>query len=254
MKQQSETKKSKRKISKGFIITIVIIIVVILGWAGLTRADYITNYLEIGLLHSGAGYNESSHFPGGSSGSDMIKKPVIYLYPDERQQINVNVEYEGDLFVTYPEYNNSWNVIADPNGTITNLADNREYSYLFWEGNSEDANYDLSTGFVVSGAETVNFLQEKLAALGLTPKEYNEFIVFWLPQMQDNPYNLIHFASKEEYDDRAVLNIDPEPDSMLRVFMTFKKLDRKVEVEPQTIKPFTRKDFTVVEWGGTEIK
>ncbi|NQV13683.1 MAG: hypothetical protein HQ530_05290 [Parcubacteria group bacterium] len=206
------------------------------------------------LLHSGADYDESSHFPGGSSGSDMIKKPVIYLYPTERQRVNVNIEFAGGLFVTYPEYNGAWNVVADPDGTITNLADNREYSYLFWEGNSENANYDLSTGFVVSGRDTVAFLQEKLAALGLTPREYNEFIVFWLPQMQDNRYNLIHFASKEEYDDRAVLNIDPEPDSLLRVFMTFKKLDDKIEIEPQIIKPFTREGFTVVEWGGTEIE
>ena len=45
----------------------------------------------------------------------------------------------------------------------------KEYSYLFWEGVS-NAEYDLSKGWCVPGDETAEFLQETLAALGLTPK------------------------------------------------------------------------------------
>ena len=32
--------------------------------------------------------------------------------------------------------------------------------------------------------------------MGLTPKEYNEFIVYWAPLLQNNPYNLISFQAK----------------------------------------------------------
>ncbi|MDD6471368.1 MAG: hypothetical protein PUF64_09710, partial [Butyricicoccus sp.] len=103
------------------------------------------------------------------------------------------------------------------------------------------------------GADTADFLREKLAEIGLTPREYNEFIVYWLPKMQDNPYNLISFQS-EAYTDAARLDIDPTPDSVLRIFMAWKPLHRAQNIEPQTFTPFARDGFTVVEWGGCEVK
>ena len=87
----------------------------------------------------------------------------------------------------------------------------------------------------------------------MTPREYNEFIVYWLPKMQDNPYNLISFQS-ECYTDTAKLDIDPTPDNVLRVFMAWKPLHRAQNIEPQTFTPFARDGFTVVEWGGCEVK
>ena len=142
--------------------------------------------------------------------------------------------------------------MAHPDGTLTNLADGREYSYLFSEGKEYDLHIDETRGFVVKGSETREFLQTKLAELGLIPREYNEFIVFWLPKMEQNPYNFIQFVG-EEYENSAPLFISPKPDSILRVFMAFKALDHYEQVTPQIIKPFERKGFSVVEWGGTEI-
>ncbi len=184
-------------------------------------------------------------------GEMQAAKPVIYLYPEEKTDVSVKLEYNGDLFVTYPEYENGWDVTAYPDGTVVNKADNEEYSYLFWEGTS-DTEYDFSKGFVVSGADTEEFLKEKLKYLGLTPKEYNEFIVYWLPEMINNQYNLISFQ-QEIYTDNAVLEITPKPDSIQRVFMAFKPLDTKVEVEEQELLPFERHGFSVIEWGGCEV-
>ena len=42
--------------------------------------------------------------------------------------------------------------------------------------------------------------------------------------------------------------------SVLRVFMAYKKLNKPVEIEKPDIKEFHRRGFTVVEWGGTEVK
>lgn len=184
--------------------------------------------------------------------TEVNKKPVIYLYPTKTQIVDVKLDLKGDLTCTYPTYKDGWKVKAQPNGTLTNLADGKEYSYLYWEGISHN-NYDMSKGFVVKGSDTEQFLQEKLAYMGLTPKEYNEFIVYWLPIMQKNKYNLITFAGKE-YEDIAKLEISPKPDSILRVMMVFKPLNQYMEVEPQELKPFVRKGFAVVEWGGTELK
>lgn len=183
---------------------------------------------------------------------DLDGKPVIYLYPEKTTDIEVKLDFKGYLTVTYPTYNNGWSVTAQPDGTLTNHADGREYSYLFWEG-LYDHNWDLSTGFVVRGKDTITFLQEKLAKLGLTPREYNEFIVYWYPLMKNNPYNLIHFAGKE-YTDAASLTITPAPDSLLRVFMVYKPLTEKIEIPEQSLSSFERKGFSVVEWGGTEVK
>lgn len=178
-----------------------------------------------------------------------FRKPVIYLYPEETT--DVSVEVDCDLTVTYPTYNDGWNVTAEPDGTLTNHADGREYSYLFWEGESY-GEMDFSEGFVVKGEDTVSFLQDKLSAMGMTPREYNEFIVYWLPYMQDNAYNLISFQW-ENYDESAKLHITPEPDNMLRVFMAFKPLEEPVAIPEQNLPVLNREGFTVVEWGGTEV-
>ena len=182
----------------------------------------------------------------------MAEKPVIYLYPPVSTEVTVQLEYDGVLTVTYPEYNDGWKVTAHPDGTLLNHADGKEYSYLFWEGRGNQ-NYDFTGGFVVKGSETSAFLQESLAQMGLLPKEYNEFIVYWLPQMQDNPYNLISFQG-DAYTTSAKLDITPAPDSILRVFMTFKPLTEPVEVPTQAFQPFERSGFTVVEWGGCIIE
>ena len=182
----------------------------------------------------------------------VTEKPAVYLYPQTETNVSVTLDYNGELTCTYPKYENGWNVTAYPDGTLRNLADGKEYSYLFWEGNARFS-FDFSKGFVVKGEDTGEFLQEKLAYMGLTPKEYNDFIVYWLPRMQNNPYNLISFQN-EAYQENAKLTVDPAPDSMLRVFMAYRPLNKAVEVEEQTLTPFERQGFTVVEWGGCEVK
>lgn len=188
----------------------------------------------------------------GSTGALTGEKPVIYLYPEKETDVRVNLLFDGELTCSYPKYQNGWQVKAFPNGRLVNRADGKEYSYLFWEGT---ANFepDFSKGFVVPGSDTEAFLRDKLSLMGLTPNEYNDFIVFWLPQMQDSPYNLISFQ-EEHYQKVAKLEISPLPDSMLRIFMAYKPLSEKTTVEEQNLKPFQRKGFTVVEWGGCEVR
>ena len=180
------------------------------------------------------------------------EKPVIYLYPEEEMRVNVTLDYDGRLTSTYPSYEDGWTVDAAPDGTLTDPDTGRQYYCLFWEGMT-DAEYDFSTGFCVAGADTAAFLEGALADLGLTEKEANEFIIYWLPKMEGNAYNLISFQ-REAYTDSAVLTIDPAPDTLIRVFMAWKGLDQPVEMEPQSLSAPERTGFTAVEWGGTEIQ
>ena len=50
------------------------------------------------------------------------------------------------------------------------------------------------------------------------------------------------------------LIVTPKPDTMIRIVMEYQNLDTKIETKPQQLSPISRQGFTVVEWGGTEIK
>jgi len=179
------------------------------------------------------------------------EKPVIYLYPETETEVSVKLDFNGRLTSTYPQYDDGWTVTAQPDGTLTDPATGQEYYCLFWEGVS-NVEYDMSSGFVVPGNETAAFLEESLADLGLMAREANEFIIYWLPRMEENPYNLISFQT-DAYTDNAELEITPAPDTVLRVFMAWKPLEAPIEVPSQELNAPQRSGFTVVEWGGAEV-
>ena len=119
------------------------------------------------------------------------------------------------------------------------------------EGESEKrANID--NGFCVKGSDTAEFLEEKLEELGLNRREANEFIVYWLPLMEQNEYNVISFDTKE-YENSFKLHVNPAPDTVIRVFMTWYATDEAVDIKPQNIETPVREGFTVIEWGGAQI-
>jgi hypothetical protein len=182
-----------------------------------------------------------------------LRKPVIYLYPTAATNVQVKIQNgKHQLTHTYPKYNpnTGWQVAAQPNGNLVDIHTKKEYYALFWEAENEEP-FKLEEGFSVAGAETANFLDTKLAELGLNRREANEFIMYWLPQMENNPYNTIHFAT-ESFNKRIPLDISPRPDALIRVFMVFQPTNEPVKIPAQTFETPKRTGFTVVEWGGTE--
>ena len=177
-------------------------------------------------------------------------KPVIYLYPEKETEVSVQLQLDGKLTCTYPAYNTGWNVTAAPDGTLTD-AKGQTYNYLYWEGEAT-AQWDLSQGFCVKGEDTAAFLEGALDKLGLNRKEANEFIVYWLPLMEQNHYNIISFQT-DTYTDAARLEVTPAPDTLIRVFMAWKAADSFVELKEQELTASERSGFTVVEWGGTQL-
>lgn len=184
---------------------------------------------------------------------NVVYKPLIYIYPEYTMDISVKLGNSNNLSFSYPRYNNGWNVKAYKDGTLIDKNTNRELYGLFWEGN----NYESSIkeeGFIVSGSEALTFLEEKLEILGLSQKESEEFIIYWLPKLESNKYNYIRFASKEEIDNYMPLEITPKPETVIRLLMEYKPLDKIVKVKEQDLTKVIRKGYTVVEWGGTLIK
>lgn len=189
--------------------------------------------------------------PEDDPANQMTAKPVIYLYPEEETEVTVSLDYTGTLTTTYPKYENGWTVTAHPDGTLTDK-NGMEYNYLYWEG-LDNIRYDFSEGFVVRGEDTAAFLEGALAQLGLTRREANEFIVYWLPLMEGNEYNLISFQT-DAYTDNAALTVAPQPDTVIRVFMAWQRIEAPVDIPAQELNAPAREGFTLVEWGGAEVK
>ncbi len=179
------------------------------------------------------------------------KKPILYLYPEEDIDVKINFSNEGILKTTYPKYTGGWEVHVKSDGSITD-ENGRGYYALYWdeEYNSKE---DFSTGFYVKSEDSIKFLEEKLNEIGLTEREANEFIMYWLPIMEENGNNLVHFEFTKDREKVNKINIEPKPDSMLRLGIVIKKVDKKVKIKAQKLEHFDRVGFSVVEWGGTII-
>ena len=181
-------------------------------------------------------------------------KPIIYLYPEQTTEVEITLGQVENLTHTYPKYEEEgWRVRAEVNGDLLDLKTGRKLYALYWEGKNE-VSKEIEEGFVVAGEEVIGFLEEKLEILGLSEREANEFIIYWLPQLESNKYNLIRFQTKEEIDFNMPLTVRPEPDSVIRVMMEFKGLENVIEVKEQKLETPKREGFVVVEWGGTLVE
>lgn len=188
-----------------------------------------------------------------STDPDVAYKPIIYLYPEIERDISIKLGFKDNITVSYPKYNDGWKVKAKPDGTLIEYGTNRELYALYYENlNAIDFNIKKD-GFVVSKEDVVPFLEEKLEILGLNSKEIQEFIIYWLPILEKNKYNYIRFATNEEIEQNMPLNVEPSPDTIIRVLMTFKGLNEKIDVSEQELVTPVRNGYTVVEWGATII-
>ena len=189
-----------------------------------------------------------------NSANATVKKPVIYFYPEEECEISVKLKNEELLTSTYPKYQNEWNIRAFPDGMITDLDTGKDYYSLYYESKLKNEAKIEKDGFIIKGKDIESFLDEKLDYLGLNYKEKEEFILYWLPILQKNKYNYIRFLTEEEIEENMPIEFSTKPDTVIRVWMTYKKINRPISVVEQKLEKKERTGFTVVEWGVTEIR
>ena len=226
---EEEIKQYKKGRKKLKILAIILVIIAVLF-----------PFIIVGMI-----YNQAQN---------ITTKPIIYLYPEETTELSVTLGKPENITCSYPQYDkDGWQVIAEPNGNIIDKQTGRNLYSLYWEGINNNK-VKFKEGFVVKAEDTIKFLEEKLAVLGLNEREAEEFIVYWLPKLQENRYNLIRFASIDEINESMPLNFSVQPDTVIRVLMQYKGLDKPIEIKEQKITAPERKGFVAVEWGGSEIE
>ena len=225
---------------------------------------YVSAFSMVGLVLFlfGSGFVCMSYYkfikqPGKIVGEVHYNAPIIYLYDDQEREATVKLDLNGDLTCTYPKYNEEtgWIVKTSADGVLTD-ANGRQYEYLYWEADLNTVP-DFSKGFCVRGEDSAAFLEKALSDLGLTDTEANAFIMYWLPQLEENLFNIVTFQT-ETYENAAKLNVDPVPDTVVRVNMVFYGSDEYVEMEEQDLTSMNpaiseREGFVLVEWGGAKL-
>ena len=184
--------------------------------------------------------------------SDVEMKPVLYLYPEQEEKVTVTFEHPENLLTTYPKYETKWEVTATPDGSLYD--EKGQYYYALYWDEKNNTKEEFKEGFYVTKENAIDFLEETLTQIGLTRKEQNEFIMYWLPVLEENEKSVVNYTLTEERQEENELLITPKPDSLLRVEINIKKVEKKVKIEKQELPHFTREGFTAVEWGGTIYK
>lgn len=178
-------------------------------------------------------------------------KPVIYLYPEQKTE--VSVEVGADVRISDPLYVDGWDVVAHEDGTLLYKGD--QYGSLFWEGLGHGQYPEITEGRVIRTEDFINEIKSDLTKAGLNRKEISDFVDFWKDYVPSEEYTRITWLDTEEMNELAPLKVHPNPDTVIRVFMDFEGQDTKeTNLKPQEINKKDRAGFTLVEWGGLLVK
>ena len=187
---------------------------------------------------------------GLSSWTSPFCKPAIYLYPKTDEFVNVKVRPIGGFYLTIPTYpQNGWDVFAKTDGTL--LSGGFLYDYLYYETKVPDKLViPPSSGYVEQYDQLSQLFSSLLPKLGLNPTESQQFSDYWLKALPESKYYFVGVMPLDELDEFSRLQITPSPDTVLRVTLYFKPLNKFETVSPPVLPIVSRSGFTVVEWGG----
>ncbi|MFO0729044.1 MAG: hypothetical protein U1E65_35015 [Myxococcota bacterium] len=184
-----------------------------------------------------------------------VKKPVIYLYPEKKTNVTVKVDVVGEFSAQYPKTKfGTWNMVAMPDGTLFDPKTEKKYGYLFWEAKNPSAlTIDPAKAYCVKSDESERFLEDAALRFGLNDREKTDFVSFWIAALEQNPYSLVQFLTDDECAAYASMSVEPKPDTEIRLFMMFQRVNKPVKVGSPVMPEKKREKFTVVEWGGANL-
>jgi len=171
--------------------------------------------------------------------------PYIYLYPEEAGEVDVTLTPTegGFLMESDPPYDDGWTVWAEPSGLIDG-----EYEYLYYSARVW-LEFQTVTGDAVPAEEIFAWFGLELPAMGLTQKEADDFVEYWSEHLPYAPCYLVYPQYNSYVDAQVAIDVDPEPDSVLRLWLVIYGAESCEPIQPAAHYEFSRDGFTVVEWG-----
>ena len=113
-----------------------------------------------------------------------------------------------------------------------------------------------SSGIKLTDKTVIDLYQEDkelLDKIGLNEKEIRDFIDYWSGRFEEYDYYKVYLILNSEIDNYVELNINPKPDSVLRVWLYFEGCkEKEILSDPEFIQ-FKRNKTAVVEWGGVML-
>ena len=140
-------------------------------------------------------------------------------------------------------------------------------SYLFWEAKTANVNPNqlFLDNFVRRKNSIYCFNSTDIEAgicllltnRGLNSKESYDLISYWLKDLTSKPYVAVSFLENKIYEELAVLNVEPKPKKLIRLFMLFNPINNPIEeVRGMDYEEIVKRDeyeSTVVEWGAMNL-
>lgn len=178
-------------------------------------------------------------------------KPVVYLYPQKEETVNVKVG--ANIKISEPLYDKmtGWNAVAKPNGQL--MINGVSYNSLFWEGPGWGQYPEITEGTIVKQADLMPTIKKQLKQQGLNDNEINDFVDYWQNKLPTKAYVRLTWFNTAQMNELAPLFVYPKPDTVIRVFLDASGLDKPISIPAQHLKSIPRKGFTLVEWGGLPI-
>ncbi|MCX7021697.1 MAG: carboxypeptidase-like regulatory domain-containing protein [bacterium] len=197
-----------------------------------------------------------------------VEKPNIYLYPPQTTDVTVRLEMADGCALTRsdPTYGDGWNVTVEPDGYLSDsrgyivgevegkevIFDAPRYGYLFYEADAPDV-WQRGRGWIITRDVLGDFFTSILGEYGFADREVDDFLEYWTPRLTESSFYAV-YPQTDEIDAVVELRVEPEPDSVLRLFFLIEPLDETTATAdwylPEPVIPkFERQGFTVVEWG-----
>jgi hypothetical protein len=176
----------------------------------------------------------------------VVRKPNIYLYPEETTELDVNIVFPhgGRVIASDPEYGDGWRVTVEPNGIIDG-----QYEFLFYESLQPDYG-QYEAGWVVAQDQLEDFFRNNMALTGFNQKEIDDFIEYWIPRLTEYPYYAIYPQYNDELEEMIKLEFSEQPANLIRLIYSVRGLETgNLTLDEAVIPAFNRDGFTVAEWG-----
>lgn len=180
-------------------------------------------------------------------------EPLVYVYSEKPTDIKISLCDDLKLIAAEPNYSGAWDLQTIPPNRVRVRGEKRSFRYLFWEGTADSHFPEMDSGWVIEREKIEDFFEDTLSKLGLNDRERIDFKEYWVELLEREgfPFYKIEFFPQKIVDKICPLQIEPKPDTYLRVHMRATGISEKVKIsEPVLPNVSSRKGLTVIEWGG----